>query len=187
MQAQIEPHFLFNTLSSLQYLIEKDPIKANKMLTHLVNYLRYAIPQIRENKPINNLGKEINNIKAYLNIMQIRIGERLSVEFEVPSQLEELNFPSMMLQPIVENAIKYGIEESLNGGLIKIKAEIISNKLEVHVINIGDGFKNNQQKGNEPSLISIKERLNLLYHGQAQLIIRSNEPHGSIVIIQLPY
>lgn len=188
MQAQIEPHFLFNTLSSLQYLIEKDPSKANQMLNYLVNYLRYAIPQIRENKAINNLGKEINNIKDYLNIMQIRIGERLSVEFQIPTQLEGMNFPSMMLQPIVENAIKYGIEESLNGGLIKIKAEITNSKLELHVIDTGEGFKsNNSRSGNGMSLINIKERLNILYHGQAQLIIKPNEPHGSIVTIQLPY
>jgi LytS/YehU family sensor histidine kinase len=187
MQAQIEPHFLFNTLSSLSYLIENDTAKANQMLMSLVTYLRYSLPQIRENQAFNTLGKEIDNIRAYLNIMEIRMGDRLQVTYDIPDLFKDVKFPSMMLQPIVENAIKYGIEESMNGGVIKITANYVGNMLEVSVCDTGVGLNGHKiSGGNGMALNNIKSRLDMLYDKKANFIISNNEPTGVIVKIQIP-
>lgn len=189
MQAQIEPHFLFNTLSSLDYLILTDQAKASKMLLSLVTYLRYALPQIRENQSFNTLGKEIENIQAYLSIMEIRMGDRLHVNYYIDDSLKNIPFPSMTLQPIVENAIKYGIEESVEDGIINISAHHNEDILEVCVIDTGPGLEhshNNNKKGNGISLKNIKERLSMLYDNQANFIIMNNAPKGVIVKISIP-
>lgn len=187
MQAQIEPHFLFNTLSSLQFLIETDQKKANKMLMSLVSYLRYALPEIRENQSFNSLGKEIANIQSYLSIMEIRMGERLNVQYNISALLNEIKFPAMMLQPIVENAIKYGIEESIEGGTITISAQYIDDMLEVSVADTGMGLNATKPKGgNGMALNNIKTRLEMLYDRKAKLMIMNNEPKGVIVKIQIP-
>lgn len=189
MQAQIEPHFLFNTLSSLDYLILTDQEKASKMLLSLVTYLRYALPQIRENQSFNTLGKEIENIEAYLSIMEIRMGDRLKVNYYIDDSLKNIPFPSMTLQPIVENAIKYGIEESVEDGIINISAHHNADILEVCVSDTGPGLEhsaNKNKKGNGISLKNIHDRLNMLYDNNASLIIMNNAPKGVIVKVAIP-
>lgn len=189
MQAQIEPHFLFNTLSCLDYLILTDQKKASEMLLSLVNYLRYALPQIRENQSFSTLGKEVENIQAYLNIMEIRMGDRLNIKYYIDDNLKQIPFPSMTLQPIVENAIKYGIEESVDDGEIVISAYHNQDILEVCVSDTGPGLEysqNNNKKGNGISLKNIKERLAMLYDNQANIIIMNNAPKGVIVKIAIP-
>jgi LytS/YehU family sensor histidine kinase len=186
MQAQIEPHFLFNTLSSLHFLIESDQKKASQMLMNLTTYLRYSLPQARENLPFNTLGKEIENIHAYLDIMEIRMGERLRVEYDISNELKSEHFPTMMLQPIVENAIKYGIEESINGGVITLSAQKIDGFLEMSVKDTGPGLGFTKNSGNGMALNNIKNRLQMLYDGNAEFIMAPNEPTGVIVKIQVP-
>lgn len=189
MQAQIEPHFLFNTLSSLDYLIMTNQEQASKMLLSLVTYLRYALPQIRENQSFNALGKEIENIKAYLNIMEIRMGDRLQVNYDIDESIKNLQFPSMTLQPIVENAIKYGVEESIDGAVITISASQKDDNLEVCVADTGPGLEyshTTNKKGNGMALNNIKNRLCMLYDNQASLMIMNNEPTGVIVKIIIP-
>jgi LytS/YehU family sensor histidine kinase len=186
MQAQIEPHFLFNTLSSLHFLIDTDPKKASKMLINLTTYLRYSLPQSRENLPFNTLGKEVENIHAYLDIMEIRMGERLKVEYQISDEIKHEHFPTMMLQPIVENAIKYGIEESIEGGVITLAANKIGDMLEVTVTDTGPGLGFTNNSGNGMALNNIKSRLEMLYEGKAQLIMAPNEPKGVIVKMQVP-
>lgn len=186
MQAQIEPHFLFNTLSSLHFLIDTDPKKASAMLINLTTYLRYALPQSRENLPFNTLGKEVENIHAYLDIMEIRMGERLVVQYDVSDEIKREHFPTMMLQPIVENAIKYGIEESIEGGLITLSAKKTEDMLEVSVTDTGPGLGVASNSGNGMALHNIKSRLEMLYEGKAQFIMAPNEPTGVIVKIQVP-
>jgi len=186
MQAQIEPHFLFNTLSSLHFLIDTDSQKASKMLINLTTYLRYSLPQSRENLPFNTLGKEVENIHAYLDIMEIRMGERLSVKYEISDEIKHEHFPTMMLQPIVENAIKYGIEESIEGGVITLAAKKIGDILEVSVTDTGPGLGFTNNSGNGMALNNIKSRLEMLYEGKAQFIMAPNEPTGVIVKIQVP-
>lgn len=189
MQAQIEPHFLFNTLSSLDYLIVTDQKKASKMLLSLVTYLRYALPQIRENQSFNSLGKEIENIKAYLNIMEIRMGDRINVNYHINENLNKIAFPSMTLQPIVENAIKYGVEESIDGATITISANYNNDTLEVCVSDTGPGLdltKDSKKQGNGIALKNIRERLAMLYNDKANLTIMNNSPRGVIVKIAIP-
>lgn len=189
MQAQIEPHFLFNTLSSLDYLILTDQKKASKMLLSLVTYLRYALPQIRENQSFSTLGKEIENIQAYLSIMEIRMGDRLHVDYYIDDSLKQTPFPSMTLQPIVENAIKYGIEESVEDGVITISAHHNEDILEVCVSDTGPGLEysqNNNKKGNGMALKNIKDRLSMLYDNQASITIMNHAPRGVIVKIAIP-
>lgn len=190
MQAQIEPHFLFNTLSSLQFLIDHDKNKAIEMLNNLTSYLRYALPNIRENKATNTLEKEIENIKAYLNIMEVRMGERLQFDVNLPEDLKKACFPMMMLQPIVENAIKYGIEESIDGGIITIDVSKNNNFLEVKVIDTGVGMvaslNSKNKSGNGMALQNIKDRLKILYGDDGMLTLQSNEPRGFIAKINIP-
>lgn len=186
LQAQIEPHFLFNTLSSLQFLIETDQKKANVMLSNLISYLRYIIPQTRDNNCFTTLGAEVKNIQSYLDIMKIRMGERLQTSFHIPQNLYILEFPVMMLQPIIENSIKYGIEEAINGGEIILNAQIIENFLYVSVSDTGEGINTNSKAGNGIALNNIKNRLNLFYGNEAELILQQNQPKGFIATIKIP-
>ena len=132
LQAQIEPHFLFNTLGSIDQLIQTDPPRASKMQQSLIRYLRSAMPQMREgSRP--TLGQQVNLSSAFLEIMAVRMEERLQPVMIVPEGLKSAVFPSMMLQTLVENAIKHGLEPKPEGGLLEIAAEIVDGQLAVHV------------------------------------------------------
>jgi LytS/YehU family sensor histidine kinase len=108
MQAQVEPHFLFNTLASVDYLIETDPSTASKMQKNLIQYLRAALPQMREGS--TTLGKEVHLCRAYLEILKFRMEDRLQYTVTVPQGLMSAQFPPMMLQSLVENSIRHGLE-----------------------------------------------------------------------------
>lgn len=116
MQAQVEPHFLFNTLASVEHLIQTDPPRAAKMQRSLIQYLRAVLPQMRDNALITNLGREADMVQAYLNLLKMRMEERLTVDFQIPDGLRTAAFPPMMLQSMVENAIKHGQEVKPEGG-----------------------------------------------------------------------
>src|SRR6202521_5115033 len=116
LQAQDEPHFLYNTLANVQALIEVDPPKAAQMIEHLIHYLRAALPQMRETG--STLGRELDLACAYLSIMKIRMGERLNFEVDVADALRALSFPPMMLASVVENAVQHGLCRSAQGGQV---------------------------------------------------------------------
>ncbi len=139
LQAQIEPHFLFNTLTLIGQLIETKPEQAAIVHSHLIKYLRSALPQIRE-KGGGKLGQQVDMSRAYLNIMQARMQERLTYNISLPSQLEHVPFPSMMIQTLVENAIKHGLEPKTEGGHISIIAREGENEIQVEVCDTGIGF-----------------------------------------------
>jgi Histidine kinase len=183
MQAQIEPHFLFNTLASVQHLIETDPPAAAIMQTNLIKYLRAAIPQMRESS--TTLGREAEQSRAYLDILKVRMGERLSYEINIPDALQSLAFPPMMIPTLVENAIKHGLEPKLEGGKISINATIVGDKLRVSVVDTGNGFSN--QPGSGVGLENIRERLKALYGDKAAFIIMPNMPNGMVASIEIPY
>ena len=139
LQAQIEPHFLFNTLASIDQLIQTDPPRASKMQQSLIRYLRSAMPQMREgSRP--TLGQQVNLCSAFLEIMAVRMEGRLQPVVNVPEGLKSAVFPSMMLQTLVENAIKHGLEPKAEGGRLEIGAEIVDGQLAVHVLDTGVGF-----------------------------------------------
>lgn len=187
MQAQVEPHFLFNTLASVEHLIETDPPRASAMQRSLIKYLRAVLPQMRENKLTSTLGSESDMVAAYLALLKMRMEERLTVDFDVPEGLRTAAFPPMMLQSMVENAIKHGLEGKPEGGYLKVRAEVAHSKLRVTVTDNGLGFGAKPSTGTGLGLTNIRERLKLLHGDQASLKIEPNQPSGVIAIIEVPY
>jgi sensor histidine kinase YesM len=112
MQAQIEPHFLFNTLGSIEHLIETDPARAGRMQRSLITFLREAMPTLRETQPnaFRNLGRELAIVTPYLDLLKMRMEERLRTEIRIPAGLLSAEFPPMILQSLVENSIRHGLE-----------------------------------------------------------------------------
>jgi len=184
LQAQIEPHFLFNTLGSIDQLIQTDPPRASKMQQSLIRYLRSAMPQMRDgSRP--TLGQQADLSSAYLEIMAMRMEERLQFAVNVPEGLKSAIFPSMMLQTLVENAIKHGLEPRATGGKVEIGAEIADGQLAVHVLDNGVGFAPKSDGG--VGLANIRERLKVLYQGRAELIISVPTTGGTLATIKVPY
>jgi signal transduction histidine kinase len=184
LQAQIEPHFLFNTLASIDQLIQTDPPRASKMQQSLIRYLRSAMPQMREGRR-PSLGQQVDLCSAFLEIMAVRMEGRLQAVVIVPEGLKSAVFPSMMLQTLVENAIKHGLEPKPEGGLLEIGAEIVDGQLAVHVRDTGIGFTPQAESG--VGLANIRERLKALYTGRAELIISVPPAGGTCATIKVPY
>jgi hypothetical protein len=187
MQAQVEPHFLFNTLASVEYLIETNPPRASAMQRSLIQYLRAVLPQMRDNAVVTNLGREADMVKAYLNLLKMRMEERLIVDFQVPDGLRTAAFPPMMLQSMVENAIKHGLECKPEGGTLQVRAEVAHNRLRVVVTDDGVGFGVMPSDGTGLGLPTIRERLKLLHGDAGQLHIAANTPSGVIATVEVPY
>ena len=184
LQAQIEPHFLFNTLASIDQLIQTDPPRASKMQQSLIRYLRSAMPQMREGRR-PTLGQQVSLCSAFLEIMSVRMEGRLQPVVSVPEGLKSAVFPSMMLQTLVENAIKHGLEPKPEGGRLEISAEIIDGQLAVHVMDNGIGFMPKAEGG--VGLANVRERLKALYDGRAELIISVPPAGGTRATIKVPY
>ena len=190
MQAQVEPHFLFNTLASIDHLIETDPPRASQMQKNLIALLRASMPTMREanaNGAVRDLGRELAVIKPYLEILKVRMEERLQTEIDVPEGLLSAEFPPMMIQGLVENAIKHGLEPKAEGGSLKVKAEIVHGKLAVTVADTGLGFGRAATSGTGVGLANIRERLQLLHGNRASVTVTENQPSGTVVTITVPY
>lgn len=187
MQAQVEPHFLFNTLASVEHLIETDPPRASAMQRTLIQYLRAVIPQMRDANLTTSLGREVDMVTSYLDLLKMRMEERLTVDLQVPEGLRSAAFPPMMLQSMVENAIKHGLECKPEGGHLAVTAEIVDSKLRVTVADDGVGFGVVPSKGTGLGLSNIRERLKLLHGEAGQLHIAANIPSGVIATIEVPY
>jgi hypothetical protein len=182
LQAQVEPHFLYNTLASVQALTEVDPSKANEMTGHLIQYLRNALPKMRES--VSTVGQEIELVRAYLNILKMRMGKRLEFTIDVPLELMDAPFPPLMLPSLVENAIKHGLEPQREGGTVAIRAERLDGRLRMIVEDTGRGF--GDTPGSGVGLTNIRERLAALYGGAAKLTLEAREPHGVTATIEMP-
>jgi hypothetical protein len=182
LQAQVEPHFLYNTLASVQALTEVDPAKAHEMTGHLIQYLRNALPKMRES--VSTVGQEVELARAYLNILQMRMGKRLAFEIDVPPELMEMPFPPLMLPSLVENAIKHGLEPQREGGMVRIGASAAEGKLRVVVTDTGRGFSDAPGAG--VGLANIRERLAALYGDAARLTMEANVPQGVVATIEVP-
>jgi signal transduction histidine kinase len=190
MQAQVEPHFLFNTLASIDHLIETDPPRASIMQKNLIALLRASMPSMREANAqgsTRDLGKELAVIRPFLEILKVRMEERLQTEVRVSDGLLSAEFPPMMLQSLVENAIKHGLEPKAEGGQLTVSAEIVHGKLAVTVADTGLGFGKAATAGTGIGLSNIRERLALLYGGKASLNITETAGGGTSVTITVPY
>ena len=183
MEAQIEPHFLFNTLATVKRLYQTTSASGERMLDSLQLYLRSAIPRIRGEN--STLSSECVLVGAYLDVLQIRMGDRLGFAIALPKELEEINFPPMMLITLVENAIKHGLNQTAAGGRIDIFARLQDGILEVEVSDTGVGFQ--ASSGHGIGLANIRSRLAALYGGQAQLTLEPRTPNGVTCLIRVPH
>lgn len=186
LQAQVEPHFLFNTLANLKYLIRTDQQAAQDMLDHLVGYLQNAMPDMRSVS--STVGREMDLVSDYLAVMRIRMGERLRFAVEVADELRRLPFPPAMLISLVENAVKHGLERASRPGLITVSAQQMSNGkgelLSVSVVDDGVGLT--EQAGQGTGLANITERLLMLYGREASLFVKPGDGQGVRAVLTVP-
>jgi sensor histidine kinase YesM len=179
LQAQIEPHFLFNTLANVTGLIHTQPDKAKQMLEQFIAYLRATLAATREHE--TTLGADFDTMETFLSILQIRMGDRLKVRFDLPEDLRDISVPPMLLQPLVENAIKHGLEPKMDGGEVALIAKRIGNKIAITVADTGLGFQNSASNG--IGLKNVRERVKQLYGDAGSVSIEENQPCGTRITI----
>ena len=187
LRYQLNPHFLFNTLNSISSLITKrDDSRANEMIIQLSNFLRHSL----NSDPVDgiSLKDEIDALKLYLRIEEARFGDRLSINININKGAEKVLVPGMILQPLVENSIKYAIAPNEKGGEITINATIKKNMLDLHVLDSGPGFDKNlidlSQSG--VGLRNTRDRLNTFYQGKSKFKIESSDEGGTDILIKVP-
>ena len=182
LRAQVEPHFLFNTLANLRRLYRSDAVAGGHMLDYLMRYFEAALPHIRDDD--STLAKDAAMIDAYLRLHQIRMAERLRYEIDIPPALSQHAVPSMMLLTLVENAIKHGLNPLPGGGCVHVAARASNGRLAVSVTDTGAGFRADAGKGS--GLANVRTRLALLFGSDATLAIGSNRPTGCVVTLEMP-
>lgn len=179
LQAQIEPHFLYNSLANVQVLTRSNPEAAERMLSHLIDYLRAAVPAMRGGT--STLGRELALARAFLSIMQFRMGERLHFSVEAPAGLSRHELPPTVVGTLIENAIKHGLERSARGGRIDVRAWAEDGRLIIEVADTGIGFT--ASGGSGVGLANARERLNLIYGSAAELDLMLNDANGSTGVV----
>lgn len=186
LQAQIEPHMLFNTLANLQGLIAVDPQRAQNMLEQLIQYLRATLSSSRAER--TTLAHEFTLMDAYLGLMKVRMGARLRYALQLPEDLRPIMVPPMLLQPLVENAIKHGLEPKVDGGEITIRAERDAGMLTLNVTDTGLGLDAgpSDPNGTHIGVTNIRERLQALYGDRATFRLIPNTPSGVIAQLSIP-
>ncbi|MEC5216674.1 hypothetical protein RCH09_001627 [Actimicrobium sp. GrIS 1.19] len=184
LQAQIEPHMLFNTLANLQGLITLDPQRAQHLLDQLIHYLRATLSSSRS--ALNTLEQEFALTGAYLELMSMRMGKRLSYTLELPAELTGLKVPPMLLQPLVENAIRHGLEPNISGGNVTVSATLQQNVLTLSVRNNGLGLDQPGVAGDGIGTANVRERLRLLYGASATFSLSQNQPAGALAQLTIP-
>lgn len=184
LQAQIEPHFLFNTLSTVLNLIENNPTQASQTLRHLTRYLRATLQRTRIGQ--GTLADEIEILRAYLDIAQLRLSTRLSYEFIIEPDCLTLAIPPLLLQPLVENAVQHGIEPCIAGGQITVSARLDDAQLIIQIIDTGCGLQTHTPTTQGVGLQNVRQRLQALYGAQASLQLQANQPSGVKVRVILP-
>jgi LytS/YehU family sensor histidine kinase len=182
MEAQIEPHFLFNALANIQRLFQTDPAAGKAMLRQLSRYLSAALPRMREAE--STLGRELELTTAYLGVQQIRMGRRLTFDVDVPEELKGATIPPMMLATLVENAIRHGLGPLPEGGYLKISARVDGPMLRLQVADTGRGFE--AYAGAGVGLANIRSRLAAQHGARARLSITRNSPRGVTATLVLP-
>jgi signal transduction histidine kinase len=181
LQAQIEPHFLFNTLANVVSLIEPAPQKATLMLEHFIAYLRASLAASRATQ--GTVAQEARLLRDYLALIKIRMGERLQYRVDVDPSLERVPLAPMLLQPVVENAVKHGLEPKIEGGHLSVRLERRGPRMLAVIEDDGMGFR--PGAGSGVGLANLRERLAVLYDGDAQVRIEERTP-GTAVLIEIP-
>ncbi|MBX3622788.1 MAG: histidine kinase [Rhizobacter sp.] len=182
LHAQIEPHFLFNTLANVQQLVESGSPRAAPVLQSLIAYLRAAVPALGDGQA--TLGHEMDLVRAYLDLMRMRMPDRLAFTVSLPHALAGLRFPPMALLTLVENAVRHGIDPSEAGGHIRVEAREQDGAIVVSVSDTGVGMAETAAPGT--GLTNLRERLQAFFGDAAQLQMQDEPPHGLRAVIMFP-
>ena len=183
LETQLEPHMLFNTLANLRALIGVDPQRAQHMLDHMIAYLRSTLDASRHTT--HPLQSEFDRLRDYLELMAIRMGPRLSYELQLPQELAQRSVPTLLLQPVVENAIQHGLEPQVGGGTLTVNARQDGAGLLLEVIDSGRGL-GSATPGSGFGLAQVRERLATLYGAAAEVVLVPAQPRGTRVSIRIP-
>jgi signal transduction histidine kinase len=183
LEAQIEPHFLFNTLAHVKRLYQIDRVAGARMLRNLRAYLAVALPDMRRAE--STLARELAHVTAYLDIQQIRMGRRLAYGIDLPPALHDARMPPLMLLTLVENAVKHGLSPAPHGGRIDVRVSLVAGQLRVAVADTGVGFT--KSKGGGAGLANIRARLVARYGNAASFSLSRNEPNGIVATLVLPH
>jgi sensor histidine kinase YesM len=186
LQAQIEPHFLYNTLANVVSLIGPQPARAQHMLERFIDYLRASLAASRSDQA--TLASEATLIAAYLDVLAVRMGERLRYRIELPDELRQFRMAPMLLQPLVENAVAHGLEPKVEGGEIVFSAGVEGQHVAIRISDTGVGLSDAapRKPGGGVGLSNIHERLRSLYGGAAKVELLENQPCGMTVRLMLP-
>jgi LytS/YehU family sensor histidine kinase len=184
LQGQVEPHFLFNTLANVRELVDSGSPQASAVLASLIAYLRAAVPRL--DATAATLGQELELVSAYLEVMQMRIPDRLQFLVEADASLHELRFPAMALLTLVENAVRHGIDPGEQGGRIEVRVQRDGGNVRAQVLDTGVGLRAGHGDGAGTGLANLRERLRLLYAGRASLRLATVSPRGTSAEITVP-
>jgi len=189
LQAQIEPHFLFNTLANVQSLMDHDPPRARQLLDGFTEYLRVSLGQLRSAQ--STLAAELEMVRNYLQLMKLRMEERLDFVINANDEACNATLPTLLLQPLIENAIKHGLEPKIEGGIVRITAQVQAGRLHIRVADDGlglDGPSRSLRRGNGVALDNLRERLRTRYATNATLTLSANnDGMGACAMIDIPY
>jgi hypothetical protein len=183
LQAQVAPHFLFNTLANVQALVDSGSPQASMVLRSLVAYLRAAVPRL--NEPATTLGQELQLVRAYLDLMRMRMPDRLRFELTADDEALTLRCPRMTLLTLVENAVHHGIDPTEEGGRIDVEIRHLGHRCRIVVSDDGAGLQNGR-RGLGTGLEALRERLKLVFGEAATLAIVSREPRGVLAELEIP-
>jgi signal transduction histidine kinase len=183
LQAQVAPHFLFNTLANVQALVDAGSPQASAVLKSLIAYLRAAVPRL--NDPATTLAHELELVRAYLEVMRMRMPDRLTYALQVDPAAHRLACPPMTLLTLVENAVRHGIDPGEEGGHIDVRVEVQGERCHLRVADTGVGLRTTGS-GLGTGLSTLKERLALAFRGDTRLTLTEREPHGVVAEIDFP-
>jgi signal transduction histidine kinase len=183
LQAQVKPHFLFNTLANVQALVDSGSPRASGVLRSLIAYLRAAVPRLKEST--TTIGHEVELAQAYLEVMHMRMPDRLRFALRVDDDAAGLSCPPMTLLTLVENAVRHGIDPGEEGGRIDVDVSVRDGRCSVRVTDTGVGIQSSA-RGLGSGLASLRERLQLEFGGDAQLRLESIQPQGARASLEFP-
>jgi sensor histidine kinase YesM len=181
-QARVEPQFLFATMERISNLFDTAPEKAKTIQMYFIKYLRKTLIKARE--PVTTIKQEMELIRSYMDIMKTSMNDRFEFQIEIDPRSEDLPFPSMLVQPIVEYTINNVLDKDLHGGLISISVEKLEDMIRIKTTNTGKGYKERERI--EYSIEDVKERLKSLFCDKGRLSFEENKPSGITIIIEVP-
>ena len=184
LETQLEPHMMFNTLANLRVLIGTDPARAQEILDRIIAYLRATLGASRSS--VHALQDEFDRLRDYLELMAVRMGPRLRYTLDLPADLAQVEVPTLLLQPLVENSIKHGLEPHLAGGAIRIQARRQGDALLLEVADTGVGFDPDRPPGSGFGIAQVRERLQTAYAHAAEFSQHRAKGGGSVARLRLP-